>query len=119
MHGEIDLTSLRQILDIAIAPMLRPAGNNPRAILLHLFREEVAPRATRRGVLGIRRQSDDTLKVRRFDELSFAFVPFRQDLCGGRTPELAWMHDTWESYVGDMARGGVDALEIPDGLGPR
>lgn len=70
-------------------------------------------------ILGLRGLGDNAVvRVRaRLDQLAFALVPEREDLCRGRTPEDPWVDEPSEPDAGDVARGAKDAFEVPDGFG--
>jgi hypothetical protein len=68
------------------------------------------------GVVGQRRQGDLTVQLVGADELALARVPGGEDLGGRRAAEDARMDEAGELDVGDVARGAVDALKVPDCL---
>ena len=47
----------------------------------------------------------------------FALVPFMDHVDGGHGADQTGMGQAGEAHAGDMPGGGVDAVEIPDGLG--
>lgn len=116
MDGQVNLTAFGQILDIAITAVLRSARDSPGAIFLYLFLD-IGFGITRMSMRGIWRQGDYALEVSRLDELGFALIPLRQNLCRRCTSELAGVDNSREADMGDMARCRVDAFEVPNSLG--
>lgn len=118
MHREEHLAPPRESFDVTVPAMLRPprdcAGAFAADFLLQL-------RVRRPGVhiLGLRGLGDNAVvRVRaRLDQLAFALVPEREDLCRGRAPEDPWVDEPSEPDAGDVARRAKDAFEVPDGFG--
>lgn len=110
---EEDLAAAAQVLDVAVATVLWATGYSPRALLAYFF-FELARCGASVDVLWLRRLRDDPFELGGADEVSFAAVPLREDLGGGGTAEDAWVDETWESEMGDMAGRAEDAFEVPD-----
>lgn len=108
----------RKVLDIAIAPMLRPPRHSPRALAANLLGERHIARgdAARMAVVrqGGQRDVAAVLELRVGDELPLALVPRRQDLGRGRAAQDPRVDEPRELHVRDVPRGAVDALEVPD-----
>lgn len=82
MDGQEDLGAARQVLDVAVAPVLGTTGNGARAFLADLGLELV------RGIAGVDvgglwRLGDGAVQVAvGGDEFGFALVPGFEDFCG-------------------------------------
>ena len=113
VDGEEDPAAAAQVLDVAVAAVLRAAGDGPRTLFADLLLQ-LAGCGAGVHVLRLRRLGDDTLELGRANELGFATVPLGQDLGGGSTAEDAWMDETGESQVRDVAGGAEDAFKVPD-----
>lgn len=113
VDGEEDSAATAQVLDVAVAAVLRAAGDGPRALFADLLLQ-LAGGGAGMDVLRLRRLGDDALELGRADELGFATVPLGQDFGGGRTAEDAWMDETGKSQVREVAGGAEDAFEVPD-----
>lgn len=117
MDGQVNLGAPAQVLDIAVPSMLRPSGDRSRALLADLLRNFVAGRA---GVHvdGLRQMSHLAVgKLVSSHQLALALVPRGQHLGRGRATDDARVDQAGELDAGDVARGGVDAFEVPDGFG--
>ena len=84
MHGQERLGAPGQVLDVAVATVLRSAGDGPRAFLADLLLQ-IARGGARVDVLRLRRLRDDALQLRGRYELGLAAVPLREDLGAGGT----------------------------------
>src|SRR5579871_1285319 len=67
------------------------------------------------GGKGRVRQRRHPLRIGR-DQRGLAFVPFRQQLGIGQASDQARMYESCEGHAGDVARGSVKALDVPDRL---
>ena len=74
VNGQIYFASSAQVLDVAVAAVLGPAGDRARALLADLFFER-ARRGAGVHVLRLRGLGDDAFELGRADEVGFAPVP--------------------------------------------
>ena len=74
VDGEEDFAAAAQVLDVAVAAVLRAAGDGARALVADLVLERARGGAGVH-VLGLGRLGDDALEFGRADELGFAAVP--------------------------------------------
>ena len=74
VDGEEDPAAAAQVLDVAVAAVLRAAGDGPRALLADLVLQ-LARGGAGVDVLRLRWLGDDALELGRADELGFATVP--------------------------------------------
>ena len=119
VHGEVDLAATAKVLDVAVSAMLRAAGYGARAFLADLV-FYAAGAAAGVHVLGLGRLGDDFMEILRgvgADELAFTTVPLGEDFSGGSAAEDAGVDEAGEADMGDMAGGGKNAFEVPDGFG--
>lgn len=116
VHRQIHFAAARQVLDVAVPAVLRTAGDRSSAFLadagLHLIVGRAGVHALR-----LRRLRHDTRERRGRDQLSFALVPFRQDLRGWSAPQDARVDETREADTRNVSRRAEDAFEVPDGFG--
>lgn len=118
MDGQIDLAAAREILNVAVAAVLGPAGDGPGALggdaLGQLGVGGPGVRVERLGRLG-----NDAVRgqVRRGDQFGLAPVPLGQDLGRRRAAQDARVDEAGEFDAGDVTGRAVDAFEIPDCLG--
>ena len=115
MHGQESLGSPGQVLDVAVATVLRSSGDGPRAFLADLVLQ-IARGGTRVDVLRLRGLRDDALQLRGRDELGLAAVPLGQDLGAGGAAQDTRVNEAGEADVREVARGAEDAFEVPDGF---
>ncbi len=113
---EEDLAAAAQVLDVAVAAVFGAAGDGAGPLLADFFLQ-VARRGAGVDVLGLRGLGDDALEFGGADEVGFAAVPFGEDLGRGSAAEDAWVDETGESQMGDVAGGAEDAFEVPDCFG--
>lgn len=113
VDGEEDFAAPAQIFDVAVAAVLRAAGDGPRALFAN-FVFQLAGCGARVDVLWLGGLGDDALEFGCADEMGFAAVPLGEDFGGGSTAEDAWMYETGEPQMRDMAGGAEDAFEVPD-----
>jgi hypothetical protein len=84
MHRQVNLAAARQVLDVAVAAVLRAARDRAGALVAD-FRLDVVVRGAGVYVLGLRRLGDVAVHVRaRFDQAAFALVPGCEDFRRGR-----------------------------------
>ena len=74
VDGEEDFAAAAQVLDVAVAAVLGPAGDGAGAFLADFF-FQLAGRGAGVDVLGLGRLGDDALEVGGADEVGFAAVP--------------------------------------------
>lgn len=117
MDGKVHLGSPAQVLDVAVSSMLRPSGDRSRTLLGHFFSDFLAGRAGVR-VDGLRQMSHVAIgELVGSHQLALTLVPRGQHLGRGSATDDARVDQAGELDAGDVARGGVDALKVPDGLG--
>ena len=116
MNRQIHLAAPREVLDVTIPAVLRAAGDGARAFLADFFFDGVRGGAGMYG-LGFGWLGDDALEGGGGDKFGFAGVPFGEDGGAGGAAEDARVDEAGEFEAGDMARGAVDAGEVPDGFG--
>lgn len=93
------------------------AGNSPRTLLVDFLEHVLRQVLTDIRALWLWRERDGRHGVLvRSDELALAFVPCRKELRRGRGADETGVGDPSEAHAGDVARSGVDAVEVPDGL---
>ena len=95
-----------------------PSRYSPRTLFVHLRPDvfgQVLPHIGADG-LGRERDSRDRPGVLR-DERALSRVPGVEQLLGGCGADQAWVRDPGEAHAGDVPRGGVDPVEVPDRFG--
>lgn len=112
VDGEEDFAAPAQVFDVAVAAVLRAAGDGPCALFAD-FVFQLAGCGARVDVLRLGWLGDDALEFGCADEMGFAAVPLGEDFGRGSTAEDAWMDETGESQMRDMAGGAEDAFEVP------
>lgn len=116
VHGQVDLAAAAQVLDVAVAAVLGPAGDGASALAPDLVLD-VARRAPGVDVLRLRRLGDDGVELVLADQLGFALVPGREHFGRRCAAHDTRVNEAWEAHVRDVAGGAEDAFEVPDGLG--
>ena len=102
VHRQVHLAATREVLDVAIAAVLRAAGDRARALAADLL-FDIGRRAAGMYVGGIRRLRDDAVHVRaRLDQLALALVPRREDFRRRRAPEDPRVDEPCEAHAGDV-----------------
>lgn len=95
VHRQVNLASPRQVLDVAVSSMLRPAGDCSCPFLGHLARNVFICRAgvsvQLKGKIGHRARKCICL-----DKLSLASIPLGQNLMGGGAAENTGMNEAGE-----------------------
>ena len=85
VDGQVDFAAAGQVLDVAVASVLRATGHSASAFFAD-FLFDVCVGAAGMNVFRLGRKGDVTVHVRAcFDQAGFAFVPGFQDLGGGST----------------------------------
>ena len=94
-----------------------PTGDRPRALginLLSRLLRELLPNVRTHRV-GEQRDRGHRAGVL-VDQRCLAFRPRREELGGGRCANQARVRHACEAHAGDVPRGGIDAVEVPDRL---
>ena len=112
---EVDPRAPRDVLDVAVAPVLARRDRARR--LLCRLRQFRAGHVSENDARLQRRQRERryAIGVRR-DKLGLAAVPLRKQAVGRRASDQPGMGDAREADTGDMPRRRIDAVEIPDRL---
>lgn len=115
VDGQEGFTPAAQVLDVAIAAMLGPAGDGPRTFLAH-FRFDLLASAAGVDVLGLRGLCHDAVEGVGADEFALAPVPFVEDFLRGGASKDSGVDEAGEPDVWYMPGGAKDAFEVPNGL---
>lgn len=116
MDRQVHFAATREVLDITIAAVFWSAGDGASSLTADLLFDAVVS-SSHVYVRGIGWLSDVTAHVRALaDECGFTVIPCLQHFMGGCTTQDTGMDETCETHAGDVARGAIDALEVPDGL---
>ncbi len=113
---QVDAAAAAQVLDVAVAAVLtrrHGAGTLAPGLL-----ERRALELAENDVLRVRRQRQRRHALRvGSDQRRLAVVPALEQLMRGQTADDAGVGQAGKAQVGNMPRGGEDAVEIPHRLG--
>src|SRR5262249_19054218 len=112
---KIHSAAARQVFDVAVSAMFtrRDGAHCLLRRLVQLRALHLAKDHPSR--IGRERQRRHPMGIG-LDECPLAFVPGRQQFMRGRTADDAGMGDAGEPDARNVARGGVDAMNVPDRL---
>jgi len=117
VHWQVDFGATRQVLDVAVAAVLRSTWNRASTLFANLL-FDVITTTTNVYALWVWRKSYVAAHVATLlDELAFTIVPCLEHLGRRCTTKNTRMDQTSEADAWDMTRGAIDAFEVPDSFG--
>lgn len=117
VHGEVAAGATREVLDVDVTAVLA-AGDRASALLVDLLAHLVGQFLADIGALRGRGESDlGAASLVRLDEITLALVPLVKQLLRWHRADQAGVRDSCEAHAGNVPRGRIDALKVPDGLG--
>lgn len=114
---EIDLRATRQVLDVAVASVLRPTWNCACTLPANLL-FDVVTSATGMDVLRLWGKSDITVHMRASGrQLAFTAIPLCEHLGRRSAAKDTRVDETSKTNVWNMTRRAEDTLKVPDCFG--
>lgn len=104
VHGQVDLASSRQVLDVAVAAVLWATRDGASTFARNLLLDVACGRASS-NVLRIGRLGNDaTAAVHGSDELTLALIPFSQNFRRGRAAQDSGVNQAGKLDAWDVSR---------------
>jgi hypothetical protein len=117
MHWQIDLATAGKILDVAIAAMFWTSRDRPRSLFGNLLGDGLICCAGM-AIVFQGRICDSTCEIGCRDQFAFTTIPFSEYFSRGSAAQNSRVDEACEFDAGDVSGGAIDALKVPDSLGP-